>query len=551
MEVTNIVTKIPKKSDVHINGEIIKKNVCVYARVSTIKDLQKSSFELQVSTYIKTIENNPIWKFAGIFADYGKSGTNILHRTEFNKMIELARLKQIDIILTKSVSRFTRNTVDGLKTMQELRELGVEIIFEKENLSTNDSAFDFFLTVYTSVAEEEARINSSNVLWTYKKKMSEGGNTTSRIYGYIIDKEGNYIINEKQAGAVRLAYKLYKENKTLNQIIDAIEEAGYKTYHGKDRFTVGALNRLLRNEKYIGDMLLQKTTNKGVGIKASIKNRTKPSYYVTNNHEAIIDRDTFETVQIMIKERAKVYSKDYNTRKPTLYSNYVYSLIANKFYRTKVNHRNTSYEVKLLEVLDENKKRILDAKNIYYSQIDILLKEGTKTLVNNLDNIKTIINNDLNNKLLNEKLIDKLDIIKTDINKVKSEIKLTKNSDIDPDLKKTILTKHSIKLNELKEEQLKLKHQRLMTYDYSNNLPLLIKRLKSIDLEAENDYKELFSYVVAKSREELILCIHLSNRNLSDIDLTKESTNESVSHGSFPFKQSRLLLDTVWSIIVI
>ena len=148
-----------------------------------------------------------------------------------------------------------------------------------------------------------------------------------------------------------------------------------------------------------------------------------------------------------------------------------------------------------------------------------------------MDNIKTIINNDLNNKLLNEKLIDKLDIIKTDINKVKSEIKLTKNSDIDPDLKKTILTKHSIKLNELKEEQLKLKHQRLMTYDYSNNLPLLIKRLKSIDLEAENDYKELFSYVVAKSREELILCIHLSNRNLSDIDLTKESTNESVSHG--------------------
>lgn len=126
-----------------------------------------------------------------------------------------------------------------------------------------------------------------------------------------------------------------------------------------------------------------------------------------------------------------------------------------------------------------------------------------------MDNIKTIINNDLNNKLLNEKLIDKLDIMKTDINKVKSEIKLIKNSDIDPDLKKTILTKHNIKLNELKGEQLKLKHLRLMTYDYSNNLPLLIKRLKSIDLEAENDYKELFSYVVAKSRVELILCIHL------------------------------------------
>src|SRR5690554_2459482 len=114
-------------------------------------------------------------------------------------MIELARLKQIDIILTKSVSRFTRNTVDGLKTMQELRELGVEIIFEKENLSTNDSAFDFFLTVYTSVAEEEARINSSNVLWTYKKKMSEGGNTTSRIYGILsIKKVITLLMKNKQ-----------------------------------------------------------------------------------------------------------------------------------------------------------------------------------------------------------------------------------------------------------------------------------------------------------------------------------------------------------------
>ena len=177
--------------------------------------------------------------------------------------------------------------------------------------------------------------------------------------------------------------------------------------------------------------------------------------------------------------------------------------------------------------------------------------ELTKTLVNNLDNIKTIINNDLNNKLLNEKLIDKLDIIKTDINKVKSEIKLTKNSDIDPDLKKTILTKHSIKLNELKEEQLKLKHQRLMTYDYSNNLPLLIKRLKSIDLEAENDYKELFSYVVAKSREELILCIHLSNRNIDEIVLADELNNKPILSGTFNFIQTRLNIDVKWQIVII
>ena len=212
-------------------------------------------------------------------------------------MMELARLNEIDVIVTKSVSRFTRNTVDGLNTIQELRDLGIEVIFEKEGISTNDTAFDFFLTIYTSVAEEESRINSSNVLWTYKKKMQEGGNTTSRIFGYKITKDGSYIINETQAKAVRLAFKLYSENKTLEEIIDTLEQQGYKTYTGKDRFTVGSLNRLLRNEKYVGDMLLQKTTVKQVGTRASVKNKTKDSFYVSNNHEPIVDRILFDKVQ--------------------------------------------------------------------------------------------------------------------------------------------------------------------------------------------------------------------------------------------------------------
>lgn len=349
--------------------------------------------------------------------------------------MELARLNEIDVIVTKSVSRFTRNTVDGLNTIQELRDLGIEVIFEKEGISTNDTAFDFFLTIYTSVAEEESRINSSNVLWTYKKKMQEGGNTTSRIFGYKITKDGSYIINETQAKAVRLAFKLYSENKTLEEIIDTLEQQGYKTYTGKDRFTVGSLNRLLRNEKYVGDMLLQKTTVKQVGTRASVKNKTKDSFYVSNNHEPIVDRILFDKVQAIIKSRAKLCSPNINKRKASLYSNYVYSVIANRFYRTKTNHINTPYEVKLLEVLDENKKRILGAKNIYYDQIDTLLELGTKKLIKNIGSLKDIINNQLKNKLNKDKINDKIAASLKVIDKLKDEIKITNASTVDDELK--------------------------------------------------------------------------------------------------------------------
>lgn len=359
----NEVQKIKATNTQLINddGTIKKSQVAVYARVSTMKELQKSSFELQVSTYHKEVTSNPLWEFAGVFADYGKSGTNVTHRKEFNKMMELARLGRIDIILTKSISRFTRDTVSGLKSIHELRDLGVEVKFEKENISTNDTAFDFFLSVYSSVAEEESRINSSNVLWSYKKKMSNGGNTTPRMYGYLIDKFGNFIIDEVQASAVRLIYNHYLDGKSLSEIIKTLHQKGYKTLNGGEYFSVGALNRILRNEKYAGDMLLQKTTVTKIGTRNSVPNKTKAMYYVTDNHEPIVSKEVFKRTQEMIKQRADKYYKKASNKIELEYANYVYSIIGQKFYKSKINHRNTKHEIKLLEVLDNNRNRILDA----------------------------------------------------------------------------------------------------------------------------------------------------------------------------------------------
>lgn len=207
--------------------------------------------------------------------------------------------------------------------MQEFRDLGVEIHFEKENITTSDTSFDFFLTIFTSVAEEESKINSSNVLWTYKKKMNNGDSTTSRLYGFTFDKDGSFKINEEQAQAVRLIYDLYIEGKTLNKIIEIVYEHGYRTFNDNPKFSIGAINRILRNEKYCGDMMMQKTTVKSIGNRSSIENTTKPKYYVTDNHQGIVSKEKFNQVQSIIKERALVYAKTPKSIPAHNYTNYV------------------------------------------------------------------------------------------------------------------------------------------------------------------------------------------------------------------------------------
>ena len=549
----NEVQKIKATNTQLINddGTIKKNQVAVYARVSTMNELQKSSFELQVSTYHKEVTSNPLWEFAGVFADYGKSGTNVTHRKEFNKMMELARLGRIDIILTKSISRFTRDTVSGLKSIHELRDLGVEVKFEKENISTNDTAFDFFLSVYSSVAEEESRINSSNVLWSYKKKMSNGGNTTPRMYGYVIDKFGNFIIDEVQASAVRLIYNHYLEGKSLSDIIKTLHQKGYKTLNGGEYFSVGALNRILRNEKYAGDMLLQKTTVTKIGTRNSVPNKTKAMYYVTDNHEPIVSKEVFKRTQEMIKQRADKYYKKASNKIELEYANYVYSIIGQKFYKSKINHRNTKHEIKLLEVLDNNRNRILDAKNIYYRQIDIALENAASELVKTIKTIKFDIENELEYKVNEAGIIIEIESLTREINTLNSDLSSIEKSAITSDAQKQIKANLSQKLNDANEKLLKLKYQMLMRYTYEKNIPLLMSKLRQLKNKEDVDLKEIFNLIIAKDRDYLLLCIHLSNRNIDEIDLADELNNKPILSGTFNFIQTRLNIDVKWQIIII
>lgn len=534
------VTKIKTFNDFNIK----KKNVAAYVRVSTKKQLQESSFEVQVAAYYKMITENPSWNFSGVFADFGKSGTSINKRIEFNKMIELARLGEIDMIFTKSVSRFTRDIVDGLKTIQELRALNVEIFFEKENISSIDPVFDMFLTIYTSVAEEESKQISSNVNWIYTKKVKEGLVTTPKLYGYII-KDGKFYINPKEAPAVRLIYEMYLNGYKYKDIVHEVHASGFR------KFSPTAIREILRNEKYVGDMELRKTTVTDIGSRSSKPNTTKDKAYVTNNHEGIVDRDTFNRVQKVINDRKIKYAPINPKVRENKYANYIFSPITDKYYKTKVNHRNTKYEVMLLEMLKHDYNRAIDVKNIYYRQIDEVLDIAYDTLKKNKSNLKELIFNELDTKTKALNLDSKLESYTTSINELKAKRAQVKAQGLSNNLTSDLNNKITKDIKDLKIKQANIRFNKILKYDYSKNYSLLRAHLRKLESSNDINLKNLFKVVIAKDRDDLLLCIKLSNRNFNDIDLKNEVNNTPIFKGTFKFIQTRLKLDVNWSIIII
>lgn len=292
-----------------------KLRVAAYARVSTEQDEQQSSYEAQVSYYTSFIKANPDWEFAGIYADEGITGTNTKHREGFNSMIEAAMSGQIDLILTKSISRFARNTVDTLQTVRKLKEKGVEVRFEKENLHTFDPKCEVMLTILSSLAQEESRSISENVRWGKHKSMQDGNFSLgySRFLGYKRGKDGRPEIVPEEAETVRRIYQMYLEGQSYNQIARTLTAEKIPTPGGKEVWRTTTVRSILTNEKYAGLALLQKTYTADYLTKKVKKNQGEVrQYLVENSHEAIIPRETFERVQRMIagEEHRQKYSKN-------------------------------------------------------------------------------------------------------------------------------------------------------------------------------------------------------------------------------------------------
>lgn len=281
---------------------VAKKKVAAYARISMESERMHHSLSAQISYYNALIQKNPEWEFAGVYADDGISGTGIAKRTEFQRMLSDCDLGKIDIILTKSIQRFARNTVDLLETVRHLKDIGVEVRFEKENINSMSGDGELMLSVLASFAQEESRSISENVKWGTRKRFEQGiPNGHFQIYGY--RWEGDYLVIEpEEANIVRLIYDNFLNGLSAETTEKQLEEMGVKSYKGK-HFSNSSIRQILSNITYTGNLLFQKEYVSDPITGKSKKNRGEmPQYWVENTHEAIIPMETYRTVQ---KERQR------------------------------------------------------------------------------------------------------------------------------------------------------------------------------------------------------------------------------------------------------
>ena len=284
-----------------------KKRVAAYCRVSTDSEEQLNSYEAQKSYYTQKIADSPDWEMAGIYADEGISGTSMKKRTEFKKMITACKRGHIDLIITKSLSRFARNTVDCLETVRLLKANGIGVYFEKENINTLTESSEFLITLFSGFAQAESESLSKNVAWGWRKS-AEAGNVYfqyKRMLGYRKGTDGQPEIVPEEAKIIRRIYRRYLAGCSLGQIKQELEQDNIPTAQKVERWSSAVIHNILTNEKYMGDALLQKTYITDCISKKVKKNMgERPMYYVENNHPAIIPRETFDQVQKEMTRRS-------------------------------------------------------------------------------------------------------------------------------------------------------------------------------------------------------------------------------------------------------
>ena len=291
-----------------------RKKVAAYARVSRDTERLMHSVSAQVSYYSALIQKNPEWEYAGVYADMGISGTDISRRGEFLRMLADCEEGKIDIILTKSISRFARNTVDLLETVRHLKNLGIEVRFEKEHIHSLSEDGELMLTLLASFAQEESRSISENVKWGVRKRFQSGeiGAANKHILGYQYDEdEKKYVIIPEEAEAVRWMFQMYIDGVPLRGIAGSMNSAGIRTTLGND-FQEASVRQLIFNEVYAGDIRRQKCYMADPITKTKVKNCGElPQYYMADCHEAIIDRETYAKVQAEMERRAGLVNPAY------------------------------------------------------------------------------------------------------------------------------------------------------------------------------------------------------------------------------------------------
>ena len=289
------ITRIPR------NRDLRKKRVAAYCRVSTLLEEQEDSFETQVSYYTAYIASHEDWEFAGIYSDE-KSGTKAENRPGFQKLIRDALEEKVDLVLVKSISRFSRNIVDAQKYAKMLHGNGVEVRFEKENLYTGDPSCSMMFSFLCAIAQDESRSISENVRWAYRERFKRGEYNmgSNRILGY--DSEGGKLVPNDDAEIVKIIFQLYLEGKGCKEIADNLNSLGMTGRSGEPLTDKGVLY-ILGNEVYVGDKMLQKTHPKNFLTKQPDKRIPFESNYLVDDHEGVVERLVWDAVQKKLRKR--------------------------------------------------------------------------------------------------------------------------------------------------------------------------------------------------------------------------------------------------------
>lgn len=329
---------IEKRTPPAICGDIITwVRVAAYARVSSGKDAMLQSLSAQVSYYSGYIQRHKGWQYVGVYADEAYTGTKE-NRPEFQRLLEDCRDGKIDVVIAKSVSRFARNTLTLLTVMRKLKSLGVAVYFEKENIWSNSGDGELMLTILASYAQEESRSCSENCKWRIRKHFENGEPYgLNSMYGYRIN-QGDFHIVPEEAAAVREIFADYLTGMGIEAIMKKLKAQGVEI--GRT-----GINGILRNEKYTGDLLLQKTFVADHLTKRKEVNRGQlPMYYIEDHHDAIIDKDTFARVQAEMKRRAKKYHPSTEPAPTYPFSGLIRCGICGAGYRRKITAAGTKYE---------------------------------------------------------------------------------------------------------------------------------------------------------------------------------------------------------------
>lgn len=294
-----------------------KKRVAAYCRVSTDSEEQESSYKVQCAHYTQYITSKPEWELAGIYADEGISGTSTKNRERFNQMIADCEAGKIDMVITKSISRWARNTVDSLNNIRKLRDMGIPVFFEKENINTMDARGEVLITIMSSLAQQESDSISRNVRIGIQYHMQQGKRNfnANRLIGYTTDSAtGEVSISKEGAKLVRRIYREYLSGYTTGMIAVRLTAEHIPTARGKEEWCAHAVESILKNEKYCGDFLMQKYYVKDFLSHKVVKNTGQfPQYFVENDHEPVVPKEVYLQVQGEMQRRSTMKTERVKT----------------------------------------------------------------------------------------------------------------------------------------------------------------------------------------------------------------------------------------------